>query len=321
MIFRSVSIVFVAALLAGPVFAQSDENKKNAEAERAARVLTWATTASGGYLGVQTKDVNSANFASFGLASVRGVAVEKVVDGSPAADAGLRDGDVIIRFNGEEVTSSQKLTRLVSEVAPDHQVRLTILRNGAESEVKAIIGKRPAPRFESGSFGVPGAPQRIEIPDFEGFPGVPAIPFPRGEGNTMVWRFGNSRQIGVGLTSLTKQLSEHFGVKGGSMINNVRENSPAANAGLRAGDIIVEIDGKEVANDMDIIRAISSKEEGEVSITFVRNGARQTISVTPEKGNNSLERMFQIPAAPSAPVPPSSPEPPAAVLFPGRIAE
>ncbi len=318
MIFRSVSFIFVAALLAGPIAAQSDENKKKAEAERAARVLTWATTASGGYLGVQTKDVNSANFASFGLASVRGVAVEKVVEGSPAAIAGLRDGDVIIRFNGEEVTSSQKLTRLVGEVAPDHQVRLTISRNGAESEINATIGKRPAPRFESGSFGVPGAPQRIEIPGFEGFPGVPgvpAVPFPRGEGNSMVWRLGSSRQIGVSLTSLTKQLSEHFGVKGGSMINNVRENSPAANAGLRAGDIIVEIDGKVVTNDMDIIRAISDKAEGDVSVTFVRNGTRQTVQVTPEKGNNSLERMFQIPA------PPDAPKPPAAVLFPGRVAD
>ncbi len=321
MILRSVSIVFVAALLAGPVAAQSDENKKAAEAERAARVLTWATTASGGYLGVQTKDVSSANYASFGLPSVRGVAIDKVVEGSPAANAGLRDGDVIIRFNGEEVTSSQKLTRLVGEVAPDHQVRLTMSRNGAESEIIATIGKRPAPRFESGSFAVPNAPQGIELPDLEGFRGVPAVPFPRGEGNTMVWRFGNSRQIGVGLTSLTKQLSEHFGVKGGSMINNVRENSPAANAGLRAGDIIVEVDGKEVANDVDIIRAISSKAEGDVSITFVRNGTRQTVTVTPEKGNNSLERMFQIPAAPSAPVPPSSSEPPATVLFPGRIAK
>ncbi|CAN5629433.1 hypothetical protein BH24ACI3_BH24ACI3_02300 [soil metagenome] len=315
MIFRILSYLFVTTFIAGSAFAQSDEEKAKAQAERAARVLTWTMTSSDGYLGIQTRNVSAKNYAAYGLPSVRGVAVEKVVEGSPAANAGLRDGDVILRFNGEEVTSDQKLTRLVGEVAPDHQVRLTISRSGAESEINVTIGKRPAPRFESGAFTVPGTPQRIEIPDFEGFQGVPAVPFPRGEGNTMVWRFGNSRQIGVGLTSLTKQLSEHFGVKGGSMINNVRVNSPAANAGLRAGDIIVEIDGKEVANDVDIIRAISDKAEGDVAVTFVRNGTRQTVQVTPEKGNNSLERLFQIPA------PPDPPKPPGAVLFPGRVTE
>ncbi len=318
--FRSCLVILLVVGFAAVVTPGQNSGEIPSQDQRL-RALSFSVDLAGGYLGVQTKEINNENFASFGLPAVRGVAVEKVVEGSPAANAGLRDGDVILRFNGEEVTSSRKLTRLVGEVAPDHQVRLTISCNGVESEITATIGRRPAPRFESGFFAVPGASPRIEMPDFEGFPGVPAVPYPRGEGNTMVWRLGSSRQIGVSLTSLTKQLSEHFGVKGGSMINNVRENSPAANAGLRAGDIIVEIDGKEVTSDVDIIRGISAKAEGDVSITFVRNGARQTVQVTPEKGNNSIDRMFQVPAAPSPLAAPGAPKSPAAVMFPGRVVE
>ena len=96
---------------------------------------------------------------------------------------------------------------------------------------------------------------------------------------------GNSRQIGVGVGSLGKQLGEYFGVADGKgvLINSVRENSPAAKAGLRAGDVIVEVDGKPVAGSMELTRAISEKKEGDVNLTIVRNKNRQTIRVTPEK--------------------------------------
>lgn len=100
-------------------------------------------------------------------------------------------------------------------------------------------------------------------------------------------RAGEGRVIGVGVTTLTKQLAEHFGVANGVMINNVRENSPAAKAGLKAGDIITECEGKSVKREMDLVRSINEKKEGDVTLTFVRNGNRQTITVTPEKSKES----------------------------------
>src|SRR5690606_20388422 len=88
------------------------------------------------------------------------------------------------------------------------------------------------------------------------------------------------------------------------MINNVREDSPAARAGLKAGDIIVAIDGNDVKGDMDLIRGITSKAEGDVELTIVRSGSRQSIRVTPEASPQNM-RVPAPPAIPNAPAVPS----------------
>src|SRR5437867_7651436 len=136
--FISVLIVTSSFILA---FGQTPETKK--EKDKAATTFAWSFDGDGGYLGVQTQEVTKENFAKFGLRDVRGIAVEKVLENSPAAAAGIQNGDVIVRFNGEEVTSSRKLTRLVSEVDPDHQVSLTVSRGGREQDIGVTVGKRP----------------------------------------------------------------------------------------------------------------------------------------------------------------------------------
>lgn len=282
--FVSVLIVTSSFILA---FGQMPETKK--ESEEAPKAFAWSFDGEGGYLGVQTAEVNKENFGKFGLREVRGVAVEKVRDNSPAAAAGIQNNDVIVRFNGEEITSTRKLSRLVSEVAPDHQVTLTVLRNGREKDITAMLGKRQTPQLENGNFStaVPGAlrqlqvlPDLRELPEGE-MPSVLPVP-PGGAGQNFVWRTVEGRQIGISVYPVTKQLGERFGVDGGDMINNVREDSPAAKAGLKAGDIIVEVDGKTVKNNLDLMRAINDKKDGDVQLTIVRDRNRQTIIVTPE---------------------------------------
>jgi serine protease Do len=301
--FISVMIVTSAFTL---VFGQTPETKKEKEK---ATAFAWSFEGDGAYLGVQTQEINKGNFAKFGLRDVRGVAVEKVMENSPAAAAGIKDGDVIVRFNGEEVTSARKLTRLIGEVDPDHQVKLTISRGGSEQEITATLGKHPTPRFGEGNFAFTMPPMgKMEMPNFKDMPQLKDFPqmkefrefkdlpqfkefpkgdfpqgwTPNGENNLFTWRSGEGRQIGVGVSPLTKQLAQHFGVENGMMINEVRENSPAAKAGLKAGDIIVEIDGKAVKADFDLIRGINSKKDGEIAVTYVRDGKRQTVSITPE---------------------------------------
>lgn len=247
---------------------------------------------SGSYLGVQMEDVTKENYSKLGLNDVRGVAVKKVIEDSPAAKAGLQAGDVIVRFNGEEVTSVRKLQRLIGEVAPDHQAKIAVIRGGNEREVTATIGKRPMPEFNEGAFNIrvpsmPRMPARPRIPAIT----IPPVPPMGSEGNAWVWKdgenfvWGNQRQIGVGVTDLTKQLGEYFGVSDGKglLIDQVVENSPAAKAGLKAGDVIVEVDGKSVNNTFDLVKAINDKNEGDVTLTIVRNRDRQTVKVTPEK--------------------------------------
>ncbi|MGH9819116.1 MAG: PDZ domain-containing protein, partial [Pyrinomonadaceae bacterium] len=94
---------------------------------------------------------------------------------------------------------------------------------------------------------------------------------------------------------LTKQLGEYFGVANGEglLVSSVRENSPAAKVGLKAGDVIVEIDGKAVKGDFDIARTLNEKKEGDVDLTIVREHNRQTFRVTPETVKGDLAPLFQ----------------------------
>ena len=286
----SVLIVTTAITLA---FGQTPEAKK--DKEKAVQALGWAFEGDGSYLGVQTREVTAENFAKFGLREVRGVAVEKVIEKSPAATAGLQNGDVIVRFNGEEVTSARKLTRLIGEVAPDHQAKVTIIRSGSEQDIAVTIGKRQSPFLENGGFNVI-APGKIEMPDMKDLPALKDLPrdgtprvwtLPNGEGRAFAWTPRSGRQIGIGISPLTKQLAEHFGVEGGVMISEVRENSPAAKAGLKAGDIISEAGGKAVNGEFDLIRTINETKEGDVTLTIVRDGKRQMVSVTPEAAKDN----------------------------------
>lgn len=330
--FASVLIVTSSFILA---FGQTPEAKK--EKENAQTAFAWSFDDDGGYLGVQTQEVSKENFAKFGLRSVSGVAVEKVLENSPAAAAGIQNGDVIVRFNGEEITSGRKLTRLVGEVDPDHQVSLMISRGGREQEVTVTVGKRPAPKFENGNFefmtpapmgkmempdlkwqmkdmpDMKKFPQLKDMPDFKDMPqgDFKAFASPNGDGKAFTWQAGSGRQIGIGVTPLGKQLAEHFGVDGGVMISEVRENSAAAKAGLKAGDIIVEINGKAVKGDGDIIRAVNEKKDGDVTLTIVRDRNRQTVTVTPETSKDGGfrfqtddgEGLTLAPATPAMPRP------------------
>ncbi len=246
------------------------------------------------YLGVQTVEITKENYAKFGLAQVRGVGIEKVVENSPAANAGLQNGDVIVRFEGEEVKSVLKLTRLIGEVAPEQTARITVLRGGSEREFSVTLGKRELPPPPMGNFRFENTPALPALPRTPQVQTVPLPSFESGDGNNVfIWRGAASRQIGVGVTALTKQLSDYFGVPEGRglLINNVRENSPAANAGLKAGDIIVEIEGKEVKGQTDLIRALGEKKEGDVSLTIIRDRNRQTVRVTPEASKDGAMRF------------------------------
>ena len=112
------------------------------------------------------------------------------------------------------------------------------------------------------------------------------------------------------------------------MVNDVRADSPAAKAGLKAGDIIIEAEGKEVKGEGDLIRVIGEKKEGDVSLTIMRQGNRQTIRVTPEKMDGEFNLNFESPVIPVAPMSPqqfkfaipATPLPPMTEFrFPGRV--
>ncbi|HXL81397.1 MAG TPA: PDZ domain-containing protein [Pyrinomonadaceae bacterium] len=243
--------------------------------------------AGGSFLGVYAEDVSKDNMGRYNLREVRGVGITQVVKDSPAEKAGLRKDDVILRFDGENVTSVRKLNRLVSEVAPDQSVRLGISRSGSEQEVSVTIGKRN----ESMNAGE-GFRALQGMQDLPGLRGLMAPEGPGGnvwkwegpgQGGDMVFAFDNNRRIGVSTMQLTKQLAEYFGVAEGQgvLVTSVAEDSPAAKAGIKAGDVITAIDGEKVDGAGDVARGINKKKDGDVTLTVIRKGNQRTITVTP----------------------------------------
>ena len=285
-------LISLFSFLSITAFAQDGAPKPD-ERPSAGRAYSLAF-GGGSYLGVQIKEVTKENYSSLGLSEVRGVSVEKVFETSPAETAGIKAGDVIIGFNGESVTSSRKLTRLISEVAPDHTVVLKVIRGGSEITLPATIGKRESPGLMSGTFVFPKAPDAPrppispmppDAPDFDVAP-LPDVRIftPDGSGGNFIWSFGQRRTIGVAIEPLTKQLGDYFGVADGKgvLITNVEKDSPAERAGLKAGDVVIEANGKSVAGSAELVKEINAEKEGNVSLTVLRDKKRRTISVTPE---------------------------------------
>jgi C-terminal processing protease CtpA/Prc len=269
-------ILGVGVIAGGIVYAQEAaaplvalEAQEPATADRSFSFLLEG----GAFLGVGTEDISKENMARYGMREVRGAGVTQVVKDSPAEKAGLKKDDVILRFDGESVTSARKLSRLVSESAPDQTVRITISRGGAEQELSATLSQHSMKNLL-------GAAIRADV--LKGiekdWPQVQT-----GDGN-FVFSFGANRRIGVSTQTLTKQLADYFGAtNGGLLITSVTDNSPAARAGLKAGDVITAVDGEKVDSSGDIVRAINKKEEGEISLTILRDHNSRTVNLTPEK--------------------------------------
>jgi len=268
----------------------------------------------GSFLGVHAEDVNKENMGRYGLREVRGVGVTQVVKDSPAEKAGLKKDDVILRFDGDSVTSVRKLTRLVSEVAPDQSVRLGISRGGSELDVSVTIGKRDQSlnafhRLEGmeGLKGLEGFKNFEGFKNLEGLKGLENLKELKVPGAN-VWKWegqgpdgfalalGNNRRMGVNTVQLTKQLADYFGIADGKgvLVTAVSDNSPAAKAGVKAGDVITTVDGETIEGPGDLSRAINKNKDGEVTVIITRDKKQRTIKLTPEKTQSQVIRPGRV---------------------------
>lgn len=315
--FKTKTLLSLALLLL--TLCPADTPAQETQARRAQTEGAFAFAFGGGnHLGVSVESVTRENMSSFNLrGEPRGVVVREVLENGPAAKAGLQKNDVILRFDGEQVSSAQKLQRLINESAPEHTARLSISRGGAEQELSVTLGKREA--FTSRSFG------DLKIPDAQAF-GLNADKFKRDaerwQRDSEEWKrrskefdlnsqemrknlekfraegFGNNfklvygggnRRIGITTQELTGQLADYFGVsdRGGLLVTSVAENSPASKAGLKAGDVVTEVDGTRLRNAGELSRALNSRDEGEVKLTIIRDRKTRTIKVTPDRTQNN----------------------------------
>jgi serine protease Do len=229
----------------------------------------------GGYLGVGGVEVTSEKVKALNLKEEGGVLVSSVTEDGPAAKAGIKEGDVVLEFNGTPVQGTVQFQRMVGETPPGRQVKLTIWRNGASQTIVATIGERKGniatlmpDQARSWTFEMPDQPfpRMPDMPKFEAISPNPALGIygePLGDND---------------------QLAEFFGVSDGVLVRSVRKGSAAEKAGIKAGDVITKVDDSHVAASGDITRTLRGLKGKKSScvVTVVRNKKEMPITVTLE---------------------------------------
>jgi membrane-associated protease RseP (regulator of RpoE activity) len=281
-----VALLAIAAIAVTRTRAQGVEKEKPQEGTRAfgpvvphppmGKRFRIGMDGGGAWLGVVLKDLTVEEVKELKLPGEYSVQVKEVVDDSPAAKAGLAKDDIIVEFAGEKVRSGEQLHRLVRETPPGHDVTIVVRRGSETKTLTAKVGKPKARFFEY--FGAPGSPQTFNVP----------IPHPMPETRmpdfNLVWRQRGAR-LGISADELTSQLAQYFGVKQGKgiLVREVVVGSAAEKAGLKAGDVIVAVDGKEVSTVGALRRALDGsadqKEKRKLALTIVRDKHEQTLTV------------------------------------------
>jgi serine protease Do len=225
-------------------------------------LLAGKANAARGWLGVYIQDVTPGLMEAMDLKSLKGVLINDVIDDSPADDAGLERGDVVIEFNQEKIVDADQFVKLVRKIKPDDLVNIVVIREGVKKTIEAKIGKRK----KDDIYRLTVKPPLIK------------------KGRVKIFDFGESThgKIGVTLWELNEQLGQYFGAEDGegALVAELEEDGPAYEAGLRAGDVIVAMDGEKIEDREDVLDVLSDKEEGdEVTIQILRKGSKQNFTV------------------------------------------
>ncbi|MCY4635385.1 MAG: PDZ domain-containing protein [Acidobacteria bacterium] len=229
--------------------------------------------ADGSYIGVQVSDVEAGDGVA---AATEGAVVTEVVEGDPAAAAGIEAGDVLVEFDGERIRGVRQLTRVVRETPAGRTVAATVLRDGARLTVNVTPSERSRPGWRESL-------RRIEIPEraeafvwrgdsalLEGLPDIVDGAFASLAGRA---------RLGIRGESVDGQLAEYFGVSAGVLVRHVEEDTVAAAAGLRAGDVITAIDGEQVEDLGVLRRRLAALDSGaSFTISIMRDGAAMSLA-------------------------------------------
>jgi serine protease Do len=189
-----------------------------------------------GRLGVSIQDVTQQLADSFGLKKVQGALVAEVEKGSPAEHAGLEPGDVITRYNGRDIDRSSDLPALVAETTPGASAKLEVVRKGSSKNLTVTIGEQ-----KDKSVAKLG-----DADDEQG-------------------------KLGLAVRPLAKEEQHQAGVSGGLLVEDVA--GPAANSGIRPGDIVLSINGTPVQSG-EQLRSLATKAGKHVALLVQRGNAK-----------------------------------------------
>jgi serine protease Do len=204
-----------------------------------------------GWLGISIGDQNEP-----------GAVIRRVEPNSPAENAGLKQGDVIVEFNKEQVIGVQQLTRLVRETPVGRIVDVKVRRENREETFKLTMER--GPELRSGRFA-------LELPNVHILADSVLRDMPKIQMHTVYI------QGGIRVEQMTDQLRDFFGVFGnnGVLVTSVDSGSPAEKAGLKAGDVITSIDGKSIQTPSEFGREM-------------RTGAKPTLRIIRDKQEREI---------------------------------
>ncbi len=216
-----------------------------------------------GYLGVQVSDLTPDLAQGFGYkAGQKGALVQQVVKGAPSDKAGIEAGDLVVAMNGKPVETSSGLTRSVATIPPGEKVALTLLRRGSEKKVTVVVAKRPDEESLA----------RGELNGDE-------------EGGAQGGDEGQKSKVKLGITvqPLTPELARRLDAQPGEglVVVDVDPDGPAARAGIREGDILLELNRERVKAPADVQRALGKLKEGDMALLRVRRGGGAVFVAVP----------------------------------------
>lgn len=197
-----------------------------------------------GWLGVVIQDMNEDLAQSFDLEKAEGILVAEVADDSPAQQADLKQGDVILSLNGTQLDDVADLRNRIAMIQPDSKVTLQLIRDGRKKSIDVVIGEQPSD-FSRTAKGQEG-PTNGSLLD----------------------------KMGLSLQELTPELAEHFGYKKGQgvIIAQVTQDSPAARVGLQPGQLIEEVNKVRVHNLTELKKALKQTKNPNQILLRVRAG-------------------------------------------------
>jgi S1-C subfamily serine protease len=246
-----------------------------------------------GYLGVDVRDVAADQVSALKLRDVHGAEIIMVDHDAPAGKCGLREHDVILQMNGTAIEGREQVRRMLHDLAPGKALQLVISRDGQQMTINTLMSSQEA--VERQAWEQHLAPADMQAGGDAGET-APTGPSPRGSSTKsfMGSVLTAPAYTGAMLEKMTAQLADYFGVPTGAglLVRSVEPNSPAALAGMHAGDVVVRAASHTVTTLGDWARALKSSKNKPVAVVVLRDKKEQTLTMTLDtKKRSSVEPM------------------------------
>ncbi len=199
------------------------------------------------YLGISLQDIDRNLAESYKLSKPEGSLITQVVPNSPASKAGFKAGDVILKYNGSPISRTSELLNYLNRAAPNQNIQLEVLRDDSRRNITATLGTAPD-----------DTPAKSE-----------AVP-----------QQGKGPVLGVSIRDLNAAEQKQLDIKGGVLIQDVRRGGIASQARIQPGDVVTQINNKQISNSKDFVDAVADLKKNTVArVTIIREGVRAIVGM------------------------------------------